>query len=263
MTREEYRKRLGQLRESLNRGLFYHAVWKSLLLHDESTVHWSIEDRNNVMGRFKGFFTPVGSALLDMALMEFAKMFDTDQRTASLANLLKAAQRDSRLVPHISPGELSKISVQIKKSKSLLNALKLMRNTRLAHLDADPAPVAPMLTRDVDELAECVKSAFNRLSVGHDNNGFTSWEFQLRQSEQQTTKVLDILLKDMERTQYEHEEDMVRIGVEHVRRTEAEIGIRLNTEDRRSAIHSLGFSEEQVKRVENAYTSGNGESGSS
>ena len=254
MTHAEFGKRLDQLREAMTRGLAYYAVWKALRLPDKGRVHLSLEEQNVVLGRFRGFFSPVGFALLDMALIQFAKMFDTNQRTVSLTNLLRAAQRDSSLVPHVSPADLREISREIKRSRSLRDSLKRRRDQQLAHLDANPAPVDPLLTREFDKLAECVKSAFNTLSTGHDHN-FFSLESLERTSEQDTAEVLDVLFKDIGRKQQEYEDKMVSIGVEHVQREEAKLGIRLNTEARQSTIRSLGLSEEQVKRVEKAYTS--------
>lgn len=254
MTREEFRKQLGQLRESLNRGLSYYAVWKGLRLREESSARWSLEDQNKVLGQFRGFFTPVVFAFLDMALMQFAKIFDTHARTASLTNLLAAARRDASLVPHASASDLSKISRQVKQSDRLLKTLKQKRDQDLAHVDANPAPVRPLLTRDFDKLVDWVNSAFETLSVGHDQNVFSSG-YLVETSAQHTAAVLDILLKDIGRHQKEYEEEMVRIGLDEMRRMENVIGRRLNERDMRSMQQSYGFTEEQMQRIEKAYTS--------
>lgn len=210
------------------RGLAYYAVWKGLGLHEEGKVEWSVEEQNNVLGRFRGFFTPVGFALLDMAVIEFTKMFDEDSRTASLTNLLRAARKESNIVPHVSAGDLRETARQIKQSQTVLTTLKRMRDQRLVHVDADPTPVDPLLTKDFDALTESVKSAFNTLSVGHDGNVW-GWDYPLKTSEQHT---------------------------DEARRAETTLGRPLNIENLRPIIKSLGLTEEQMQRVEKEYSSG-------
>ena len=194
MTRNEFRKRLDQLREVITRGLAYYTVWSKLRLHDKAGVSWSLEQQNKVLGRFRGFFSPVALALMDMALMQFAKAFDADSRTASLPVLLSAAQKDPSLASGKPSAELSRISMQLQENSGTLSALKQMRNQQLAHVDSNPLSVGPLMSQNIESLAEDVKSAFNWLSTAHDGN-VTDWDFLLRTSGQHTTDVLNILLE--------------------------------------------------------------------
>ena len=207
MTRAEFRKRLGQLQEVITRGLTYYAVWKNLRLHDEGKVSWSLEEQNQLLGRFRGFFTPVGFALLDMTLMQFAKVFDRKRRTASLWNLLQAARQDTSLVPGRTPADVDEVLRQFQESEEIRARLERMRNQQLAHVDANPAPVDRLLTAEFDGLVEHVESAFNWLSRAHDGRLF-SWEQSLRDVERHTTDVLGILREEMERNEREHQEEM-------------------------------------------------------
>jgi hypothetical protein len=163
MKPEEFRKRLDRLQGVLRRGLAFYTVWKRLRLHDPSEVSWSLEEANEVAGRYRGFFTPVALALRDMALMEFAKLFDTDRRTASLTNLLAAAQQEPSLIPNASAGDVDKVSAQLRRSKRILTGLKRKRDQEMAHIDAEPLPVDPILSADFDKLVDDVKSAFSFL----------------------------------------------------------------------------------------------------
>lgn len=250
MTQDEFRKRLEQLKEVITRGLSYYLVWKKLILRDAENVSWTLEQQNQLLGRYRGFFSPVCFALLDMALMQFAKMFDTDARTASLTNLLQAARKDSGLVPYASESDLGKISSQLKKSTTLLKTLKRKRDQDLSHVDANPTLGEPLPTKEFDKLADMVKSAFNTLSPGH-----TSWEHLLKTCEGHTVQVTEILLADMERSRQAHDEEMVGIALDEVRRREAEIGVKLNRESVHSVIQSLGLSKEQMQRVEKVHSS--------
>lgn len=252
MTRAEFRKRLDQLREVITRGLTYYAVWKNLRLHDKTKVSWPLEEQNQLLGRFRGFFTPVGFALLDMTLMQFAKVFDTDPKTASLLNLLAAARQDTGLVSGQTPAEVDAVSRQFRQSKTIRTALERMRNQQLAHVDADPAPVDRLLTADFDGLIERVQSAFNWLSRAHDGRLF-SWEQSLRDVERHTTEVLATLREEMERKQKEHQEEMVRIVLEEIRRREMLIGRPLDKEEMRSLKQSFDLTEEEMHRIQEEY----------
>ena len=176
----------------------YYAVWKNLRLHDEGKVSWSLEEQNQVLGRFRGFFTPVGFALLDMTLMQFAKVFDTDPRTASLSNLLRAARQDTSLVSGRTSAEVDAVSRQFRQSRKMLTALKRMRDQQLAHLDADPEPVESLRNTDFDDLVEHVVSAFNGLSTAHDGR-VINWEQSLRRVERDTSQILDMCIEQLRR----------------------------------------------------------------
>jgi len=249
MTHAEFGKRLGQLREATTRGLWYYAVWKNVRLHDEGRVSWSLEEQNEVLGRFRGFFKPVAFALLDMALMQFAKVFDRRRGTASLWNLLGAARRDTSLVSGRTSAEVDAVSKEFRQSKKVLKTLKRKRDQQLAHVDANPAPVDPILLAEFDGLVEHVVSAFNWLSTAHDRQHF-SWEQSLRDAERHTTEVLGTLRGEMERKQKEHQEEMVRIVLEEIRRREMLIGRPLDKEEMRSLKQSFDLTEEEMHRIQ-------------
>jgi len=249
MTRAEFRKRLDQLQEVITRGLYYYAVWKNLRLHDEGKVFWSLEEQNQLLGRFRGFFTPVGFALLDMTLMQFAKVFDRKRRTASLWNLLQAARQDTSLVPGRTPADVDEVLRQFQESEEIRARLERMRNQQLAHVDANPAPVDRLLTAEFDGLVEHVVSAFKWLSTAHAGH-VIAWENSLRTSERHTTEVLGTLREEMERKQKKHEEEMVRIVLEDKHRRELVVGRPLDKEEMHSLEQSYGLTEEEMHRIQ-------------
>lgn len=255
MTSEQFKDQLEKLREVITRGLAHYTVWKKLRLRDPDSVEWSLEEQNQVLGRFRGFFTPVAIALLDMAFIEFAKVFDADTRTASLRNLLTAARGDPILVPHASAEDLNKISSDFEQYKGLVTSLMRKRSQQLVHIDAEPDPVDPIMTADFDKLAEWVMSAFNTLSTGHDKN-FFSLKYLLKASEEQTEAVMAALLEDIARRKQEHQDEIVQIGVDQLRRAEADIGQTLNKETIGHVIGTLGLTEDQMQRAAERYSSG-------
>jgi hypothetical protein len=249
MRHNEFRKRLDRLREVLGRGLLYYTVWKNLSLHDTSKVSWSLEEQNEVLGRFYGFTTPVTLALLDMARLEFAKVFDKDPKTASLWNLLRAARQDPTLIPRGSAVDVDKASAQFRGSKRILSSLERIRNQRLAHVDAEPLPVGPIRNTELDKLVDDVKSAFNFLSTAHDGR-VVSWDYSVETADWGTTEVLRVLIEEVKRKQKQHDEEMVRIGLEEIQRREAVMGRRLDSEELWSIKQSFGLTDEQMRLVE-------------
>jgi hypothetical protein len=198
ITHTEFRKRLEQLREVIARGSAYWAVSKKLRYREEGKVSWSLEEQNKILGRFHGFFTPVALAVLDMAFLEFNKVFDADPRTVSLLNLLRAARQDTSLVSGRTSAEVDEVSRRFRQSKKVLTGLMRRRDQHLAHADANPAPVDPLLVGEFDALVEHVESAFNWLSGAHDGR-VVGWEYPLRRVEEDTSQIVGILLEELSR----------------------------------------------------------------
>ncbi len=198
MTRAEFKKRLDALSEVLNRGLVYYAVWQKLVLRDPNSALWSLDQLNDALGRFRGFFTPIGHALLDGAYLQFAKVFDKNPRTASLGILLNAARKDMTLVPGATPPDLKNLADELKQDTALLEQLKNRRDQYIAQVDANPAPLAPQRKTEFDTFVERVKAAFNTLSVAHDGNVY-SWDDMLRRADRDTVEVMRIAMQELER----------------------------------------------------------------
>lgn len=256
MTPQEFKKRMQTLQEVILRALTNYEVMKKLRYNDENDEDWTLDQQNNLLGRFKGFFSPVSLALTDMTFIQFAKIFDPNKRTASFRILLDAALEDASLLSHISADEFAEVRQDVEDSKALVAKLKRLRDQQLAHADANPLPVEPITLGDLDKLAESIKTNFNRLSSGHDKS-IIGWDFALRTSEQDTTAVLRALMESEERRTLGHEETMVRIGLDHLRRTEVTFGHTLGKETVREAIGTLGLTKEQMQRVEKEYQSRN------
>ena len=83
-----------------------------------------------------------------------------------------------------------------------LDSIKRLRNQHLAHLDANPQPKLPLIKKDLDQLIECLKEVFNRLSSGHRGSEY-SWSFQERRSAWETQEILRILQDDAARSKEE------------------------------------------------------------
>jgi hypothetical protein len=198
MTPAQFRKRLEQLREVIARGSACWAISKKLRYREEGKVSWSLEEQNKILGEFQGFFTPVALAVLDMAFLELNKVFDTDSKAASLWNLLGSARRDTSLVPGRTSAEVNAVRRQFRQSERILKVVKRRRDQQLAHMDANPAPVDPLLVKEFDRLLEEVRSAFIWLSTAHYGRP-VSWEWLIPEVEADTSRVMGALLEELNR----------------------------------------------------------------
>lgn len=247
-----FKKRLEQLQEVIMSGLSFYAVWNKLRLHDAKEVSWSLDRQNQILGRWIRFFTPVGIGLQRMAMLEFAKVFDTDTRTVSLTNLLKEAKRDSGLIPHAQPSDLQDISDRLRQAKATLKTIMKLRNQRLAHADATPDPLPPLMSQKVESLIDDIKFAFNRLSTAHDQSVY-SWDYALQRSERETTEILGLLVNEVERKEKEYDDTMVEIIGGHIRGMETTLGRSLDNEELDSVLRQFAPTPEQEERVRRAH----------
>lgn len=188
----EFKTQLEQLNEVILSALAFWAVWNQLRLHDPASVPWSLERQNQLLGQWKGFFTPVIVGLQRMAMLELAKIFDGDPRTVSLRSLLRQAQENPVLVPHAQAGDLDAIAMRLEQSRNTLDVITKLRNQRFAHADANPASLPGLPNTEIDKLFEDVKLSFNVLSVAHDRNSY-EWEPALETSRDETRRLLALL----------------------------------------------------------------------
>ena len=153
---------------------------------------WPTEQIIDVFNLHRGFFIPVRDSLYQTMMMGFAKVFDRDSRTMSLRNLLNTAQRHMELVPKLTQQDIQNMNAQLSKHETAMDTLKCLRDQKLAHLDAKPQPLSPLLKGQLDSLVATVGEAFNKLSAGHDGSLY-SWSFQISDSATQTDSILSIL----------------------------------------------------------------------
>lgn len=258
MTGKEFKHQLDKLREVILSGLAFYTVWSTLSLYDPADTKWSIDEQNQVLGRWRGFFTPAGLALQRMAFIELAKVFDDDSKTASLRTLLNEARREPSLVPHATSGDLAAISAKLRHGKATLAALKKLRNQRLAHADQNPDPVPPPTVKTIEGLAEDIKDAFNRLSAAHDRS-IQGWGFPLETCEEHTKSILATLLMETKRRQKELDDNMVAIVLNHIDNMKLVLERPLTAEELDSVVRQFGLSGDRERRVREACSTGEGE----
>lgn len=244
----EFKRHLELLQEVIMSGLSFYTVWNKLRLHDQNAVTWSLERQNQVLGRWGGFFSPVGIGLQRMAMLEFAKVLDADTRTVSLPNLLRRARSDSTLVPNARPNDLAEIDDRLRKAKATRRTIMKLRNQRLAHADATPETLPPLMSQEMESLIEDIRFVFNRLSVAHDNSSY-SWDHALKSSERDTTAILRLLVNETERREKEFDAKMVEITIGHIRGMETTIGRPLDDEEFESVLRQFSPSAEQAELV--------------
>ena len=159
MNNSQYKQRLVELERLLSDVIAYFAGWEALTSDDEELVQ--------AMNRYKGFFTPARGAFQQMMMIQAAKAFDRDSRTASFPNLIKAARGNpTDLAPRLSDADFEEIGHESAEIEDVVRRLSILRNQRLAHLDSTVGDHADRTVRygAFRDLIEAMKRLFNRLS---------------------------------------------------------------------------------------------------
>lgn len=191
MEQKEFTRRLDELRSIISDGIAYFVAWRELMVDDDESAH--------ALNRYRGLFLPARGALLWMALMQFNKVFDRDQRTVSLRNLLFIARANqANLNPNATEEDLKYIEEQLDKNEELLERLKRLRDQRIAHHDAISSGDRSVLYGEVQKLVDDIKSMYNKLRSGHDGV-FTAFDNIARDAERHTSEVVQIMRDERDR----------------------------------------------------------------
>ncbi len=191
MELEEFTKHLHTLRDMISEGVGYFSAWYTMANLNEDEAH--------ALNRYRGFFIPARSSLRDMALLQFAKIFDRDRRTISLRNLLSAAKNNPTiLVPHAKEGDLEKLESEINENAQLLNNLKTYRDQHLAHQDKVVKDTSLPYGKVKQLIGEVKDMYYNSLSKWHERST-TSYDFLTREAEQHTSDVKRIMCEERDR----------------------------------------------------------------
>jgi hypothetical protein len=192
MTAEEFKRELDELRKIIWDGVACYWAWRGLQAEDKESL--------TALNQYPAFFHPARVCLRNMALLQFAKVFDRDYRAVSLRNLLAKAKSDRQnLTPCATEGELDQIDTHIDKNEALLNSLKSLRDQRIAHHDAIRSIDGREPRQgEVQKLMEEIVSMFNALSRGHDGR-VTSVITLKSQVVRHTSGVVRIMREEMER----------------------------------------------------------------
>ena len=184
MDRQEFSRQLNELQNQI----FY-----AILSYDMYIALWPTEDIVHTINLYKGFFLPVSSALHQAMFMGFSRIFDTDNRTMSLMNLLRIAKTNQlEFTPNITVQELEDMTSQLLRHNDVLTKIKVLRDQKLAHLDANLQPTSPTTKAEISNLIEIICEIFNKLSIGHDRSQY-AWEFQRKDSKTAAGEVIRIL----------------------------------------------------------------------
>ena len=184
MTRDEFEKQLRKQASVISRGLTYYSAWDAV---------WPTGETVKALTRFRDFFSPVRGALFEVLLIQVSKVWDGEDATLSLPDLLELAREDMQgLVPHATARELDDMCDQLAQQKTVLEHLKQMKDQHLAHLDAHPFDDATIRKGDVDNLVKTVQMVLNRVSVAHEGSR-RAWSIQAAKSAWATTEMLKVL----------------------------------------------------------------------
>ena len=163
MELEEFKKRLNELRDIIVEGIAYLSAWYEIANLNEDEAH--------ALNRYRGFFLPVQLSLKQMALLQFAKVFDKDLRTSSLRSLIDALKDNPNLLtPHAEEQDLQQLENKIDEYEELLSHLKIYRDQRLAHHDSTISGDTSLTYGQIKQLVDDVKNMYNTLSRGHERS---------------------------------------------------------------------------------------------
>jgi len=172
-------------------GVAYFSAWYTMAKLNEDEAH--------ALNRYRGFFMPARSSLRDMALLQFAKVFDRNRRTVSLRNLLSAAKDNpTLLIPHAKEGDLEKLESKIDENAQLLKDLKTYRDQHLAHQDRVVKDTSLPYGKVKQLISEVKDMYYNSLSKWHERS-ITSYDFLSREAEQHTSDVKRIMCEERDR----------------------------------------------------------------
>lgn len=192
MTSEEFEKQLNELRTIINDGIAYFSAWRGLMVEDDESAH--------ALDRYRGLFLPARNALLWMALMQFAKVFDHDSRTVSLRNLLtQALENREELTPNATSVEIEDIIEQVEANEALLERLKRLRDQRLAHHDHITRGDLSLPFGEVERVVEEIQAMYNSLRRGHDRV-YTAFGNIAKDAARHTSQVVSIMREERNRT---------------------------------------------------------------
>ncbi len=204
MELEEFKRQLYELRNIIVNGIAYFSAWYGIANLDDRSAH--------ALNRYRGFFKPAQLSLNQMALLQFAKVFDPNPRTVSLRSLLSAAKNNSRLlVPYAKEQDLQNLESKISDNDELLSHLKSYRDQRLAHHDQVVSRDTSLPFGQVRQLIEDVKDMYDSLSNWHEGST-TSFGFISREAKEHTSEVIEIMCEERGRASLRVKEANKRIG---------------------------------------------------
>lgn len=184
MEANEFTRQLDELRNIITDGLSYFVAWRGLMVEDDESAQ--------ALNRYRGLFLPARNAMLWMALLQLAKVFDRDPRTVSLRNLLAtASQNRETLTPHATQGDLEHLQQQVDDNEAVLERLKRLRDQRIAHHDSVTSGDRSLRHGEAQQLVEDIKSMYNSLRYGHDR-AYTAFA-ELTEPERHTSAVVNIM----------------------------------------------------------------------
>jgi len=162
----DFTKRISRLHEVVTSVKRYYAVWLELYeFKSKQAQLWE---------RYLGFFATVQLALSRMVLMELAKAFDEDSRSAGLPALIgRAMQNRAELTPRWSDEELKHCRGEVSKCAGEVNKkLRDVRNKELAHPDVDPPTSRDFQRKELDGWIAVLENALDEISQAHDGRSF-------------------------------------------------------------------------------------------
>lgn len=203
MERQEFKQRLDDLRNIITEGITCFSAWYRLANLDNNTAH--------ALNRYRAFFLPVRASLNHIALLQFAKVFDKDSRTASLPSLLSVARNNPKLLlPHAEAHDLHHLEQKIENNKELLEHLKNYRDQRIAHHDSVIERDTSLPFGKVKQLIDDVIEMYNLLSKWHERST-TSFDFISHETDRHTSEVIQIMCEERNRAKLKIQEARRRI----------------------------------------------------
>jgi hypothetical protein len=128
----------------------------------------------DIINRYKGFFRPTSSALIDSLIVRVSTILSRQATAPSFYCILNMIGKDPYLAPNINVHEIKK---RLRKHVKTLKAIEDFRNKRVAHWDTsvENQEVGKPLLLDAERMVEALEAIFNEISASHSNN---EWSFK-------------------------------------------------------------------------------------
>lgn len=183
-------RQLERLRQTISDGTSFFWASHGLMVDDEDSARG--------LNRYRAFFLPARAALLEMALLEFSKVFDKDRESVTFEDLVREAAKNPRsLMPCATDETMPAIAGILKANQDMLDDLRSYRNQRIAHLGRVVASHDSVTVEGVLALMGEIHTMYTLLSVAHGNPP-TSFEGTAREVREQTSQLVDLMRKKVD-----------------------------------------------------------------
>ncbi len=121
----------------------------------------TIPAHQGVLNEYKGFFSPVRTALLDSLIMAVMRILDRDSKTMSIYGL----QQRVKSIPNLLDGDYKSIPNLLDgldKVGHVVEEIKELRNKHIAHSDPHHGPIPQLIVGEIEGLLDALRGTLDK-----------------------------------------------------------------------------------------------------